>query len=206
MKKIILIEDNIDICVGYKMLINMTKQYEIVNYYHQADEALKNIWKDKPDIALIDIDLPGGMNGIEATQKLKMMMPSCEIIIITVFENSVKVFDSLSAGATGYLTKNSNQLEVIDALDQISNGGSPMSPAIARMVVGSFKKNNNNPFTEKELLVLEALVEGKSYRSIAQSFEVSIDAVRFHIKNIYLKLQVNTKEEAISKAKINNWV
>lgn len=184
----------------------MTKQYEVVNYYHQADEALKNIWKDKPDIALVDIDLPGGMNGIEATRKLKSLLPKCEIIIITVFENSTKVFDSLSAGATGYLTKNSNQLEVIDALDQITRGGSPMSPTIARMVVGSFKRNNNNPFTDKELLVLEALVEGKSYRSISLGMDVSIDTIRFHIKNIYLKLQVNTKEDAISKAKVNNWV
>lgn len=206
MKKIILLEDNIDICIGYKMLINMTNKYEVVNYYHEAEIALKNLVIDLPDIALVDIDLPGEMNGIEATKKIKTLLPKCEIIIITVFENSSNVFDSLSAGASGYITKNSNQLEVIDALDQISNGGSPMSPAIARMVVSSFKKNNNNPFTDKELLVLEALVDGKSYRSISSFFDISIDAVRFHIKNIYLKLQVNTKEEAISKAKNNNWV
>jgi DNA-binding NarL/FixJ family response regulator len=206
MKKIIIVEDNIDICVGYKMLINMTNLYEVVNYYHNGADALKNLAKDQPDIALVDIDLPGGMSGIEFTKRLKALFPKVEIIIITVFENSTKVFESLSAGATGYLTKNSNQLEVIEALNQIVKGGSPMSPAIARMVVGSFKKNETNPFTDKELHVLEALVEGKSYKSIASSFEVSIDAIRFHIKNIYLKLQVNSKEDAINKARQNNWV
>lgn len=205
-KKIILVEDNVDVCLGYKMLINMTKEYEVVNYYHTGDEALKNLNKDMPDIALVDIDLLGAMNGIELTRRIKATFSNIEIIIITIFENSERVFDSLSAGASGYLTKNANQLEVIDALDQIVKGGSPMSPAIARMVVGSFKKNNTNPFTDKELSVLDALVQGKSYKSIALSFDVSIDAVRFHIKNIYLKLQVNSKEDAITKAKKNNWV
>ncbi len=206
MNKVILVEDNVDICTGYKMLIGMTNKYELVNFYHTGGEAIKNIYKDKPDFALVDIDLPGGMNGIEVTRRIKELNPKIEIIIITVFENSSKVFESLAAGASGYLTKNANQLEIIDALDQISVGGSPMSPSIARMVVGSFKKNNSNPFTEKELVVLEALVDGKSYKSIAAKHDISIDAVRFHIKNIYLKLQVNSKEDAINIAKENNWV
>lgn len=206
MKRIIMVEDNVDICVGYKMLINMTNKFHVVNYYHNGGEALAALTLDNPDIALIDLDLPGGMNGIEVTKQVKAILPSCHIIIITVFENTTQVFESLRAGATGYLTKNSNQLEVIAALEQITNGGSPMSPAIARMVVNSFQRNTNNPFTDKELEVLEMLVDGKSYRSISQSMGVTIDTVRFHIKNIYLKLQVNTKEEAISMAKKNNWV
>lgn len=206
MIRIIMVEDNVDICMGYKMLINMTNKFRLVNYYHYGKDALTNLLLDNPDIALVDIDLPGGVNGIEVTKQIKTLVPSCQIIIITVFENTFQVFESLRAGASGYLTKNSNQLEVISALEQILEGGSPMSPAIARMVVNSFQKNTDNPFTEKELEVLGKLVDGKSYKSISQSMGVTIDAIRFHIKNIYLKLQVNSKEEAILMAKKNNWV
>lgn len=205
MKKVIIIEDNIDVCHGYKMLINLTNEYKVINFYHNGDDALKNLFKDQPDIALVDIDLPGGMNGIELTLRIKSILPHIEIIIISIFENSEKVFDSLRAGASGYLTKNSNQIEIIEALNDVAKGGSPMSPAIARMVVESFKKNKN-PFTDKELIVLNSLVSGKSYRAIGLAMDVSIDAVRFHIKNIYLKLQVSSKVDAISIAKKNNWV
>lgn len=207
MKKVIIIEDNMDICLSYSMLINKTSNYKVINTYQSGETAILNLSTDAPDIALVDINLQGNMNGIEVTKQIKITFPKIEIVIITIYENSNLVFESLSKGASGYLIKNSNKNEIIEALDLIVKGGSPMSPSIARMVVESFKKNIiNNPFSEKENLVLDALVNGKSYKSIAEYLEISLDTVRYHIKNIYLKLQVKTKEEAISKAKTNNWI
>ncbi|TAG57262.1 MAG: DNA-binding response regulator [Cytophagales bacterium] len=207
MKKVIIIEDNMDICLSYSMLINKTSNYKVINTYQSGETAILNLSTDAPDIALVDINLQGNMNGIEVTKQIKITFPKIEIVIITIYENSNLVFESLSKGASGYLIKNSNKNEIIEALDLIIKGGSPMSPSIARMVVESFKKNIiNNPFSEKENLVLDALVNGKSYKSIAVYLEISLDTVRYHIKNIYLKLQVKTKEEAISKAKTNNWI
>lgn len=207
MKKVIIIEDNMDICLSYSMLINKTNNYKVINTYQSGETAILNLSIDAPDIALVDINLQGNMNGIEVTKQIKITFPKIEIVIITIYENSNLVFESLSKGASGYLIKNSNKNEIIEALDLIVKGGSPMSPSIARMIVESFKKNIiNNPFSEKENLVLDALVNGKSYKSIAEYLEISLDTVRYHIKNIYLKLQVKTKEEAISKAKTNNWI
>lgn len=196
---IVIIEDNPDIRFGFQILINSTSNYLVTETFEDCESALTKISSLNPRIILMDIDLPG-MNGIEGTKQIKNMLPKTDIVIITVFENSTRVFDALCAGATGYLTKNSNHTELLDALDEIILGGSPMSANIARMVTTSFQKARTSPFSEKEKIVLQLLVQGKSYKSIANQLDLSIDTIKFHIKNIYLKLQVNNKEDAIAKA------
>ncbi len=204
-KNIVIIEDNEDIRLGFRLLINSTPNYHVVDVFDSIEEAYLKTIDLKPDIILMDIDLPG-MNGIDGTAKIKQKLPKTEIIIITIFENSNRVFNALCSGATGYLTKNINHIELLDALDEVSRGGAPMSANIARMIVGSFARNNDTPLTEKETEVLIELANGKSYKSIAVNLSISIDTVKFHIKNIYSKLQVNNKEDAIHLARNNKWL
>ncbi|WP_304065599.1 response regulator transcription factor [Pedobacter glucosidilyticus] len=200
-RKIIIVEDNGDVAKGFELLINNSENYKVVAVYDNGEDAIKDIKKLKPDIILMDIDLPG-MSGIEATSIIKTSYPKIDIIIITVFENSERVFEAMCAGAVGYLTKNNGYQELIRALDEASKGGAPMSANIARMIVKSFEKNViENPLSKKETVVLTQLAEGKSYKSIAVNLDISVDTVKFHIKNIYIKLQVNNKEDAIARAK-----
>jgi DNA-binding NarL/FixJ family response regulator len=203
-QKIIIIEDNTDVSSGFQMLINSTQGFEVIATYTNCETALQYVSTLKPEIVLMDIDLPG-MTGIEGTRAIKKLLPDTNIIIITVFENSERVFDALCAGASGYLTKNLKHTKLLEALEEVSTGGAPMSTNIARMVIDSFKKQKTNILTEKETEVLQKLVEGKSYKTIASEMFVKIDAVKYHIKNIYIKLQVGSKEEAIAKARENKW-
>lgn len=205
-KTIVIIEDNPDISAGFELLINATDNYRIVQRFDNCEDAIEEIKKLKPDIVLMDIDLPG-INGIEGTAIIKSLIPKTEIIIITVFENSERVFGALCAGASGYLTKNNSYKELIKSLDEVMKGGAPMSANIARMIVKSFNKDlRNNPLSKQETKILAFLAEGKSYKSIAVSLDVSLDTVKFHIKNIYIKLQVNNKEDAISLGKKHNYI
>ena len=205
LKKIVIIEDNPDVGSGFELLINATENYKVIQVFENCKDALVDIKTLKPDIVLMDIDLPG-MNGIEGTSIIKSLLPKTEIII-TVFENSERVFGAMNAGASGYLTKNNGYKELIDALDEVVKGGAPMSAKIARMVVKSFAKETiNNPLSKQESKVLSQLAEGKSYKSISNLLDVTLDTVKFHIKNIYIKLQVNNKEDAISEGKKNKYI
>lgn len=198
-KKIIIIEDNPDVRIGFELLINSSENYRVIQMYDNCEDAIREIKNLNPDIILMDIDLPN-MSGIEGTAIIKSKYPNIEIIIITVFENSERVFGAMNAGASGYLTKNDGYQDMLNALDEVVKGGAPMSAKIARMVVNSFaKKTINSPLSQQESKILLALAEGKSYKSIALQFSISLDTVKFHIKNIYIKLQVNNKEDAISQ-------
>lgn len=199
-KNIIIIEDNPDIRTGFQLLINSTANYRMTHVFESCEKAFENSTSMQPDIVLMDIDLPG-INGIEGTKQMKTLFPNAEVIIITVFENSNRVFEALCAGATGYLTKNSSHTQLLDALDEVTKGGAPMSANIARMVAHSFHRQNNNLLSDRELDVLRLLVEGKSYKTISERLDISFSTVKFHIKNIYIKLQVGSKEDAIAKAK-----
>ena len=198
-KRLMIVEDTAEIREGFALLINSMSEYDVVGAYESSEEALRNLKKDYPHIVLMDVDLPG-MNGIEATRKIKQELPKTDIIIITIFENSRTVFEALCAGATGYLTKNANPKELLEAIDQVAAGGSPMSAHIARMVVQSFQKNHESPLTDRETQILTLMTQGKSYSNIADDLFISKETVRYHIKNIYSKLQVNSKAEAIAKA------
>ena len=164
-KRVTIVEDNEAVREGYAMIINSLKNYYVINTYSNCEDALKSLRKDNPDIVLMDLELPG-MNGIDGTFEIKKILPNSEVIVNTIYENSDLVFDALCAGASGYLTKNSDNFELIDALDQVSMGGAPMSSKIARMVVKSFQKNPKSPLSARETQVLELVAQGKSlYRN-----------------------------------------
>ena len=198
-KRLVIVEDNEEIREGFTMLINSMSNYYVVGAYDNAEDALSSLSSDQGQLFLMDVDLPG-MSGIEATKRIKQEKPKADIIIITVFENSRTVFDALCAGATGYLTKNANPQELLQAIDQVANGGAPMSAKIARMVVQSFQINPISPLTDRETEILSLMAKGQSYSNIADTLSISKETVRFHIKNIYSKLQVNSKAGAIEKA------
>lgn len=204
-KKIVLIEDDDIIRSAFKSLISKSKEYLVVADYPDAETAIENIASDCADIYFVDIELPG-MNGIEAIPKIRAGRKSAKIIVVTVYENDELVFKALCEGAIGYLTKNLSPSNILDALNELQSGGAPMSTNIARMVVSSFHKNRETPFTPRELQILEMLSSGKSYSSIADSLFVDKETVKSHLKNIYLKLEVHSKAEAIEKAKKKKYI
>ncbi len=204
-KRIIIVEDDHIIRNAFVTLIQQSGDYTVANAYSNAEAAIKNVKDDAPDICLMDIELPG-MNGIEAIPKIKVLSPNTQVVVVTVYENDDLVFKALCEGASGYLTKNTPPQKLIDSLKELENGGAPMSTNIARLVVSSFHKNRQSPLTARELEVLELLSSGKSYSTIADQLFVDKETVKSHIKNIYLKLEVHSKAEAIEKAKKSKYI
>ncbi len=204
-KRIIIVEDDNIIRNAFVTLIQQSGDYTVANAYSNAEAAIKNVKDDAPDICLMDIELPG-MNGIEAIPKIKALSPFTQVVVVTVYENDDLVFKALCEGASGYLTKNMPPQKLIDSLKELENGGAPMSTNIARMVVSSFHRNRQSPLTARELEVLELLSSGKSYSTIADQLFVDKETVKSHIKNIYLKLEVHSKAEAIEKAKKSKYI
>ncbi len=204
-KKIIIIEDNCSIREGFSAVLDTVESYEVVNLYGNCEDALSNLYNDNPDLVLMDIELPG-MDGIAGTTRIKKQLPNCIVLIINVFEDSEKVFRSLCAGAGGYIVKNSNISEIVQNIDEALAGGAPMSLSIAKMVVQSFRQQQDSPLTERETEVLQSIAEGKSYSKIALDLFVSKETIRTHIKNIYRKLEVSSKADAIKIANSNKWV
>jgi DNA-binding NarL/FixJ family response regulator len=203
--KIIIVEDNDIIREGFELLINSMKNYNVLETFSSCEDAIKKATKLEPDVILMDIELPG-MNGIEGTKKLKDILPKSDIIVITIHDNADLVFQALCAGASGYMTKNTDHSKLLDAIDEVIRGGAPMSTNIARMVVESFQINRNSPLSERETQVLELLSKGKSYTVIANELFIHKETVKSHIKNIYFKLQVHSKAEAIEKAQKNKFI
>lgn len=196
--RITIIEDNKLISEAFTLLLGLRADFKVIKSYNNCEDAIDNLCTDKPNIVLMDIDLPG-MSGIEGTKIIKKKLPDTDILIITVFENGKTVFDALCAGASGYLTKNSDQHKLLNAIDEVIEGGAPMSSKIARLVVQSFQRNNNSPLTDRETEILSRISEGKSQTIIAEQLFISKETVKYHIKNIYIKLQVNNKADAIKK-------
>jgi DNA-binding NarL/FixJ family response regulator len=197
--RITIIEDNEVVREGFALLIDSVSEHEVVSTYDNCEDALKNLKKDRPNIILMDLELPG-MHGVEGTRRIKKQLPEVSIIVITVHANSDLVFQALCAGASGYITKNAGHSKLLDAIAEVQKGGAPMSSQIARMVVQSFQKNTDSPLTARETEVLELLAKGKSYTVIADELFVHKETIKSHIKNIYTKLQVNSKADAIEKA------
>jgi len=202
--KVVIIEDNIPLRDGFVEVINLTSNFKIVAAYDNCEDAIANAKNDTANIYLIDIELPG-INGVEGTKQIKALKPNANIIMVTVYENSEIVFEALSAGATGYLTKNLSPDELIEALDETIKGGAPMSIKIAKMVVGSFRKKPSKiQLSKREKEVLTLLAEGNSYDVIAEKLFISKNTIKFHLKNIYINLQVNSNIEAVQKANKEN--
>jgi DNA-binding NarL/FixJ family response regulator len=204
-KRITIIEDNSKILEGFAVLIDNSGGYEVCGQYGNCEDALKNLTADAPDLVLMDIDLPG-IDGIEGTLRIKKQRPDCIVLIITVLEDSDKVFQSLCAGAGGYIVKNSDGDNILQNITEAFSGGAPMSLHIAKMVVQSFGRVQNSPLSEREREVLKGISEGKSYSKIALDLFVSKETVRTHIKNIYHKLAVNSKAEALKVAGHHRWL
>ena len=199
-KTVVLIEDYALVLESFTKIINLTKDFEVIEGFTNCEEALERIDKLNPDFILMDITLPG-MSGIEGIKRIKTILPSVTIIVVSVHENSKFVFEALCAGAVGYVTKSSGQEKLIEALYQAKMGGAPMSINIARMVVESFQKQYFNDLTDKENEVLNLLSEGKSYASIGDNLNVSINTIKFHVRNIYEKLHVSSKNELMNLLK-----
>ncbi|WP_317169100.1 response regulator transcription factor [Flavivirga algicola] len=195
-KKIVIIEDYKLIRETYQQIINSTEAYEVIGSYESCETAFKKIKNTIPDIILIDISLPG-MNGVEGIRFFKHLFPDIQIIVITVHERSDYIFDALCAGAIGYLTKTGGEKQILEALHQLKTGGAPMSSCIARRVVQSFQTKKLEDLSYRENEVLNQLSKGKSYASISETLFISINTVKTHIKNIYEKLQVTNREDAI---------
>lgn len=198
--RIILIEDDQTIREAYTYLINRTDSLKMINSYSSYEHAEPYLISDFPDVILLDIELPG-TNGLDAISKIKKKHPSSQIIILTVYENEASIFKALSSGASGYLTKNTPSSKIIDAIKEVMQGGGPLSAGIAKMVIQSFRKNQNSPLTKRETQILESIAEGKSRTKIATELFIDKETVKSHIKNIYNKLDVNSKDEALRIAR-----
>lgn len=203
--KIVIIEDDEIIREGYALLIGKVEGYDVVNSYSSFDEAAKTIAGDHPDVILLDIELPG-TNGISAIPKLKKLMPHAHILILTVYESEKLIFEALANGASGYLTKNTASTKIIESIREVKDGGGPMSVNIARMVIKSFQRNQESPLSKRETQILELIADGQSRSQIAKDLFIDLETVRSHIKNIYLKLDVNSRADAIKAAKENRLI
>ncbi len=200
-----IIEDDSMIRESYSYLIANSEGFEVVGAYKSYEEAAKNFLNIRPDVILLDVELPG-INGIEALPKIKKLLPTVQILILTVYENNETVFDALSQGASGYLTKNTSSNKIIEAIKEVLEGGAPMSAGVARLVINSFQRNQNSPLSKRETEVLENVSLGKSRRRIADELFIDMETVKTHIKNIYQKLDVHSKADAIKTAKENKFI
>ena len=199
-----IVEDLDEVRDGLKNFIALSQDFKILDTFKTAEEALYDIPKLKPDIVIMDINLPG-MNGIECIRQVKDKSPDTQFMMFTVYENDEKVFEALKAGASGYLLKNTGLVQLIESLKELHNGGSPMSANIARKLVTVFR--NKEPNTEalavlsnRENEILQLLSKGLLYKEIAEQLQISTSTVRQHIHHIYEKLHVQNRTEAINKA------
>ena len=203
--RIVIIEDDEIIREGYALLIGQTEGYSVVRSYASFDDAVKTIADDSPDVILLDIELPG-TNGIQAIPKLKKALPHAYILILTVYESEKMIFEALANGASGYLTKNTAPSKIVESIREVKDGGGPMSVNIARMVIKSFQRNQESPLSKRETQILEQIADGKSRSQVAKDLFIDLETVRSHIKNIYLKLDVNSRADAIKTAKENKLI
>lgn len=195
-------EDDEDLRDGLSQFLSFTGAFNIVCSFGNCDTIQNDLDATDIDVVLMDIDMPG-TNGIEGIKLAKAIRPNVHILVFTVFDDDQKIFDAICAGADGYLLKKTPPEKIIEALKDVYNGGSPMTPSIAKKVLNAFPKvnsQNSGPLTEKEREVLQQLVSGKSYKQIAGALGIGIETVRTHIKHIYTKLQVSSMSQAVAKA------
>ena len=203
--RVVIIEDDDVIREGYQFLINAVEGYVVVNTYSSYENAVKEISSDDPDVILLDIELPGA-NGIESIPKLKKLVPHSHILILTVYESENLIFTALANGASGYLTKNTSSAKIVEAIKEVMEGGGPMSVNIAKLVIKSFQKNQDSPLSKRETQIIELIRNGKSRSQIARDLFIDLETVRSHIKNIYIKLDVNSRADAIKAATDNKLI
>ncbi len=199
--RVMIVEDDAAVRDGLRLLISGSEGYSCIAACASAEDALEEISGQKPDVVLMDINLPG-MNGIECVVHIKNNWPHIQVMMLTVFDNTDEIFRSLTAGATGYLLKKTPPAKLLEAISEVYNGGSPMSGEIARKVVQTFLKPAIHEvpdarLTAREEEILTYLSKGYLYKEIASELFISIETVRTHIRKIYQKLQVRTRTEAL---------
>jgi DNA-binding NarL/FixJ family response regulator len=202
--KVALVEDQRDIREGLAILINGTEGYRCTGSYWSMEDALPAIASHLPDIALIDLGLPG-MSGIDGIRRLKEAHPDLVLLVLTVYDNDERIFEALCAGASGYLLKKTPPARLLESLKEALAGGAPMSPEVARRVVALFREfrppqKADYHLTPHELRLLKLLVEGCSYKTAATELGVTPKTISFHLQKIYEKLQVHSKSQAVAKA------
>jgi DNA-binding NarL/FixJ family response regulator len=199
-----IVEDLAEVREGLKQFISLNPEFSILDTFQTAEEALYDLPKLHPDIVIMDINLPG-MSGIECIRQVKKKTPRTQFMMFTVYENDEKVFEALKAGASGYLLKNTGLLQLVEALKELHNGGSPMSANIARKLVTIFREEHADAqptlsLSKRENEILQFLSKGLLYKEIADQLTISVSTVRQHIHKIYEKLHVQNRTEAINKA------
>lgn len=203
--RVSIIEDDETIRDGFSYLISHTPGFKVVSSYGSFELAAKKIAADAPDVLLLDVELPG-TNGIDAIPKFKKIIPDLHILILTVYEQDTLIFRALGNGAAGYLTKNTAPEQIMRAISEVMEGGGPMSAHVARMVIKSFQRAEESPLTRRETEVLEQISTGKSRKRIADELFIDLETVKSHIKNIYHKLNVHSKADAIKTARDNKFI
>ena len=200
-----IVDDNKDIRSALEQIIIMSDGYRLLGSFSSAEEAIEKIPALSPQVVLMDINL-GGMSGIECVRQLKPMHPDILYMMCTVYEEDEKIFEALSAGANGYILKKAHPSKIIEGINEVINGGAPMTASVAKRVLELFQKNrghkieNTYRLTERETEVLSDLVKGLSYKMIAANHHLSVFTVNAHVRKIYEKLQVHSVAEAVSKA------
>ncbi|MNU26066.1 MULTISPECIES: response regulator transcription factor [Edaphocola] len=202
---IALIEDDAIIRESFQVLLNDAEGYQVKAVFADAESALKQLPAIAPDVVLLDIQLPG-LSGLQALPRIKEICPDTAVIILSVNEHQDAVFEALTKGASGYLTKNTPPQKILDAVNEVMLGGGPMSAHIARMVVNSFQRSKESPLTKRETEILEQIANGKTRGKIADEFFIDLETVKSHLKNIYSKLDVHSKAEAIKTARMNKFI
>ncbi len=202
MIRVAIVEDEDEIRESLEIIIRSAAGFKCVGGYGDCESALPALAEALPDVILMDIKFrPGKMSGIEGARRIKAQMPEVDLLMLTVHADGELIFESLRAGACGYLLKHLSPAELLESVKEVVAGGSPMSPKIARLVVGSFQSNQNAPqLTPRQIEILLKLREGKSYRVIGEELFISENTVKCHIKKIYEQLHVHTQAEAVAKA------
>ena len=199
-----IVEDSEQVRSTLTKLIDRAEGFSCLSQYANAEAALEGLPSDKPDVVIMDINLPG-MNGVECVRQLKQKLPGAQVMMLTAYEDTENIFNALAAGASGYMLKRTPRDELLAAIQEVQRGGSPMTTHIARKVVQSFQKQAAAPppvesnLSEREQQVLDCLSQGFLYKEIAEKLGISYETVHTYIRRIYEKLQVRTRTEAVAK-------
>jgi DNA-binding NarL/FixJ family response regulator len=201
--QILIYEDNVLLRESLTNLLALTGEYQVLASFPDCTDVVNQVKLLNPDVILMDIDLPG-INGIEAVQLIRKFDPQVQIIMLTVFDDNSHVFDAMYAGANGYLLKKYISDKLLHSIQEVLQGGAPMSPSIARLIISSLQQPvvaaKDYQLTNREKEILQLLSSGNSFKMIAAELSISLDTVRTHIKHIYDKLHVRSQIEAVSKA------
>jgi DNA-binding NarL/FixJ family response regulator len=198
-----IVEDNEQLRGTLARVISRGEGFKCLSHYGDAESALEGLPKERPEVVLMDINLPG-MNGVECVRKLKPLVPQTQIVMLTVYEDTENIFNALTAGAAGYLLKRTKSSELLEAIREVNRGGSPMTTHIARKVTQSFQRAGPSQkatenLSEREREVLDCLSQGLISKEIAANLGISYETVHTYIRRIYEKLQVRTRSEAVAK-------